>query len=146
MFERIKQFRQDAYELLGKAKDATFELMDAVLLNRSVYSFAELSLSPVFRRRWSSLYEALEDCRPKRNKLMKLYIKQVPQESRVILAGDHTPWPRIEAETLKDRTFEHGAKVISGKPVTLGHGYSTIAWIPEAEGSWAKPKAPRKNH
>ncbi len=139
MFERIKQFRQDAYELLGKAKDATFELMDAVLLNRSVYSFAELSLSPVFRRRWSSLYEALEDCRPKRNKLMKLYIKQVPQESRVILAGDHTPWPRIEAETLKDRTFEHGAKVISGKPVTLGHGYSTIAWIPEAEGSWALP-------
>ena len=139
MFERIKQFRQDAYELLGKAKDATFELMDAVLLNRSVYSFAELSLSPVFRRRWPSLYEALEDCRPKRNKLMKLYIKQVPQESRVILAGDHTPWPRIEAETLKDRTFEHGAKVISGKPVTLGHGYSTIAWIPEAEGSWALP-------
>ncbi len=41
--------------------------------------------------------------------------------------------------TLKDRTYEHGAKVISGKPVTLGHGYSTIAWIPEKKGSWALP-------
>ena len=41
--------------------------------------------------------------------------------------------------TLKDRTYEHGAKVISGKPITLGHGYSTIAWIPEEEGSWALP-------
>ena len=139
MFNRLQQFRQEAYQLLGKAKDATFELMDAVLLTRSVYSFAELSLSPVFRRQWSSLYEALSDCRPKRHKLRKLYLKQVPKNERVILGGDHTPWPRLEAETLKDRTFEHGARVISGKPITLGHGYSTIAWIPEEKGSWALP-------
>ena len=137
--ERLQQFRQEAYQLLGKAKDATFELMDAVLLTRSVYSFAELSLSPVFRRRWPSLYEALEDCRPRRNKLMKLYIKQIATEKRLILAGDHTPWSRVEAVTLKDRTFEHGNSTIKGKPVTLGHGYSTIAWIPEEQGSWALP-------
>ncbi len=140
-FEQLKQFRTEAYHLLGAAKDATFELMDAVLLTRSVYSFAELSLSPVFRRRWSSLYEALEDGRPHRHKLMKLYIKQIPKHKhkRVILAGDHTPWPRLEAVTLKDRTFEHGANLIGGKPVTLGHGYSTLAWIPEEKGSWALP-------
>ncbi|MDJ0716387.1 MAG: hypothetical protein QNJ54_19620, partial [Prochloraceae cyanobacterium] len=42
------------------SKDATFELMDAVLLTRKAYSFAELSLSPVFRRKWCSLYEAPE--------------------------------------------------------------------------------------
>ena len=70
---------------------------------------------------------------------MKLYIKHVRSDERVILAGDHTPWTRGEAVTLKDRTYEHGAKVISGKPVTLGHGYSTIAWIPEKKGSWALP-------
>jgi hypothetical protein len=29
--ERLKEFRQAAYELLVKAKDATFELMDAVM-------------------------------------------------------------------------------------------------------------------
>ncbi len=98
-----------------------------------------LSLSPVFRRQWPSLYEALSDCRPKRHKLRKLYIKQVPKNSRVILGGDHTPWPRLEAETLKDRTFQHGARVISGKPITLGHGYSTIAWIRSEKGSWALP-------
>lgn len=55
------------------------------------------------------------------------------------MAGDHTPWPRTEAPTLKDRTYEHGAKVISGKPITLGHGYSTLAWIPKEKGSWALP-------
>ncbi|MEH2294195.1 hypothetical protein [Nostoc sp.] len=25
------------------------------------------------------------------------------------------------------------------KPITVGQGYSTIAWIPESEGSWALP-------
>ncbi len=70
---------------------------------------------------------------------MKLYIKELPKNERIILAGDHTADPRLYADTLKDRTFEHGAKVISGKPITLGHGYSTIAWIPELEGSWALP-------
>jgi hypothetical protein len=56
-----------------------------------------------------------------------------------ILVGDHTPWPRKEAPTLRDRTYEHGAKVISGKPITLGHGYSSLAWILESQRSWALP-------
>ncbi len=140
--KKLQKFRKEIYQLLGRAQDATFELMDAVLVTRNVYSLAELSLAPVFRRKWSSVYEALDDCRPNRHKLMKRYIEEIPinkPSQRVILAGDHTPWPRTEAPTLKDRTYEHGAKVISGKPITLGHGYSTLAWIPEEKGSWALP-------
>ena len=137
--QKLQEFRNQAYQLLGRAKDATFDLMDAVLVTRNIYSFAELSLSPVFRRKWPSLYEALDDCRPNRNKLMKLYLREIPSNKRPIIVGDHTPWPRTEAPTLKDRTYEHGAKVISGKPITLGHGYSTLAWIPESKGSWALP-------
>ena len=58
---------------------------------------------------------------------MKLYLKEIPTSlERPIIAGDHTPWPRTEAPTLKDRTYEHGAKVISGKPITLGHGQAYI--------------------
>jgi hypothetical protein len=39
---------------------------------------------------------------------------------------------------LKERTYEHQAQPMSGaKPVTVGQGYSTIAVIPETEGSWA---------
>jgi hypothetical protein len=140
--QKLQDFRNEVYQLLGPAKDSTFELMDAILVTKNVYSLVELSLSPVFRRKWSSLYEALDDCRPKTNKLMKLYISEIPRaepSQRIILAGDHTPWPRTEAPTLKDRTYEHGAKVISGKPITLGHGYSTLAWIPKEKGSWALP-------
>ncbi|WP_375514346.1 hypothetical protein [uncultured Nostoc sp.] len=75
---KLKEFRQAAYKYLGKARDATFELTDAVLLTRNAYSLADFSLSPVFRRRWSSIYEALQDSRPQRQNLMQLYIQQIP--------------------------------------------------------------------
>lgn len=68
---RLEEFRQVAYKYLGRAKDATFELTDAILLTRNVYSLADLSLSPVFRRKWPSIYEALQDSRPQRQKLMR---------------------------------------------------------------------------
>lgn len=92
-FQKLQLFRNQAYQLLGPAKDATFELMDAALVTRTAYSFAELSLSPVFRRQWCSLYEAIDDCRPNRYKLTKLYLEEIPKNQRVILAGDHTPRP-----------------------------------------------------
>jgi len=138
--DQLKQFRSCVYTILGNAKDALFDLMDAVLVTRSVYSFVELSVSPVFRRQWSSIYEALSDGNPPREELMRLFIEQIPQTKQIVLAGDHTAWSRLEAVTLKDRTYEHQAKPLSGsKPVTVGQGYSTIAWIPEVEGSWALP-------
>lgn len=137
---RLEEFRQVAYEYLGRAKDATFELTDAILLTRNVYSLADLSLSPVFRRKWPSIYEALQDSRPQRQRLMQLYLKQMPVEGRILLAGDHTNWSRPDAVTLQERTFEHSGISIAGdKPITIGQGYSTIAWIPEDSGSWALP-------
>ena len=136
----MKLFRIGTYTILGKAKDALFDLMDAVLVTRSVYSFAELSVSPVFRRKWSSIYEAIQDGIPPRTELMKLYIKQLSSREQIVLAGDHTAWARLDARTLRERTFEHQAHPMSGaKPVTVGQGYSPIAIIPETEGSWALP-------
>lgn len=62
------------------------------------------------------------------------------QTESIVLAGDHTAWPRPQTVTLKDRTYEHQAQPLAGaKPVTVGQGYSTLAWIPQAQGSWAVP-------
>jgi len=135
--ERLKDFRQEAYELLVRGKDATFELMDAVMTTRNSSCLAEFSLNPLFNRQWSSVYEALQDCRPDRKKLMLLYLQQleqqVPVAEHLLVAIDHTAWGRPDAKTLKDRTHEYQGGVI------IGQGYSTIAWIPEAQGSWALP-------
>ncbi len=108
-YDRYQKFRQQTYQMLGKAKDATFELMDSVMTTRNAGCLAELSLSPLFRRKWSSTYEALEDSRPNRNKLMKRYIKQMPSSEYILLGIDHTAWSRRGAKILKDRTYEHQA-------------------------------------
>jgi hypothetical protein len=100
----LQQFRQAIYKNLCSSQDATFELMDALLLTRTAQSLADLSLSCVFRRQWPSVYEALQDTRPDREQLMKLYIQQIPSSERIILAGDHTSWSRPFAKTLKERT------------------------------------------
>ncbi|NMG11961.1 transposase [Brasilonema sp. UFV-L1] len=140
VFAQLIEFRQATYQCLCRAKDATFELMDAILLTRNAYSLADLSMCPVFRRQWSSIYEAIQDTRPQRHKLMRLYTKEIPKQERIILAGDHTAWSRPDAPTLRERTYEHYAQGgRGGRPVTPGYGYSTIAWIPETEGSWALP-------
>ncbi|MCC3454799.1 hypothetical protein [Microcoleus sp. PH2017_08_TRC_O_A] len=83
------------------------------------------------------IYEALQDCRPDRKKLMMLYLEQLqekaPPTEHILVAIDHTAWGRPDAKTLKDRTHEYQRGSI------VGQGYSTIAWIPEAIGSWALP-------
>ncbi len=136
---QLQRFRQQAYNLLGGAKDATFELMDAVLTTRNVYCLADFSLSPLFRRQWSSVYESLQDCRPNRNKLMRLYLQKIPMDDSKYITGgiDHTSVTRLHSPTLKERGYHHQPSA-PGK-VTIGQGYSTIAWIPEEKGSWALP-------
>jgi hypothetical protein len=139
-FNKLIQFRQAAYGCLGQARDAMFELGDAVIQMRQVQSFAELSCAPAFRRKWPSVYEALQDGHPKRAALLQLYLKQPVREGRLVLAGDHTAWSRLWAETLAGRSYQHQPDPMPGhRPVTLGHGYSTLAVVPETQGSWALP-------
>jgi hypothetical protein len=57
--DKLQEFRQATYKLLGKAHDATFELTDAILTTRNAYSLADFSLSPFFRRKWPSIYVRL---------------------------------------------------------------------------------------
>jgi hypothetical protein len=132
---QLEKFRQGIYDSLGKARDAVFELMDAVLTSPSIPSFVSLSQSPVFRRQWSSIYAALHDSRLPKRKLTKLLVQEIKTDEQPFLAGDNSFWGRPEAKTLKERTF-HGER---GGSIGIGQSYSTLAWIPETDGSWALP-------
>ncbi|WP_293026723.1 transposase [Moorena sp. SIO3I8] len=127
----------ETYQLLGKAHDATFELMESMMTTKNASCLGEFALSPLFQRKWSSAYEAIQDCRPNRKKLMSRYIQEIPTQEYVLLGIDHTAWGRKGAKTLKERTYCHQASAKGN--VTVGQGYSTIAWLPEAGGSWALP-------
>ena len=135
IFEQLQEFRQALYDTLGNSRDALFDLMDAVLVSACIPSFVSLSQSPVFRREWSSTYAALQDSQLSRTKVLKLLVKEIPTQEQPVLAGDLSRWQRPAAKSLKDRTLSGK----EGSAVTAGHSYSTLAWIPEAAGSWAIP-------
>jgi len=128
------------------AQDATFELMDALLLTRKAQSLADLSLSCVFRRQWSSVYEALQDTRPDREQLMKLYIAQIPPSEPIVLAGDHTSWSRPFAKTLQERTYEHSPSQLGGRPITLRIWLQYISMDTRSTGELGGAIEARKNY
>ena len=56
---QLRMFRGQLYACMGRRADALFELADAILTTGAPSSSAHLSLSPVHRRGWGSLYAAL---------------------------------------------------------------------------------------
>lgn len=137
---KLAAFRQSLHRCLTKTRDALFELIDAILTTPQLTSFPELSCAPVFRRQWPSLYEAVQDGYVDRKELLKLEVENLPSASRPLLVGDLRAWSRPQARTLRDRSFEHQPTPIRRqKPITIGHGYSTLGVVPEKEGSWFLP-------
>ena len=114
-FNKLIAFRQAVYQHgLHKAKDAQFELVDALLLSPAIWSFPELSLSPVFRRQWPSAYAALEDGTQDQVWLEAYFLAQVPATGSHIFSLDGTDWPHPQAKVLADRQYVHAASTEYG--------------------------------
>jgi hypothetical protein len=104
----LNQFRHGVYGCFGKARDALFNLVDALASEASACSFPELSFSPFFERTWASLYEALEDGRTDAERLREVFLDFVPlpEPSQVVFVGiDTSNLYRPKAETAADRTL-----------------------------------------
>lgn len=136
----LKEFRHALYACFRRAADALFELSDALLTETTARSLIELSQSPLFQRRWPSLYAALQDGRIDRNKLRQVLASFAPRPApgqRVWLGVDASSIARPEADTSRDRTPIYVPNLPhSSKPVTLGWQFSTVVILPEQASSW----------
>src|SRR5437660_4803242 len=104
----LQEFRHGMYHCFGNAKDALFNLVDALSSEEGASSFPEWSLSPFFERTWASLYEALEDCQIDAERLRTVFVDFAPLPAAgetVFLGGDTSNLYRPEAETAEDRTL-----------------------------------------
>ncbi len=145
---RLRTFRRDLYAALPHRPDAILDLLDALTSNTQARSPVELSLNPLFRRQYGSVYDAVDnffvptktaDTIIERGahelRLLRLLADLLPrpQQRKFWLFGiDRTPAPRRFAETLADRTYVHQPNTLHGnKPVTIGHDYSVLAALPE---------------
>jgi DDE superfamily endonuclease len=136
----VQDFRQEVYGCLDRAADALFNTVDALLTETQAHSFPELSLSPLFQRRWCSLYEAFEDGRIDQERLRRVFVKYLlrPVEGeRVWLGIDATSIERPESQTSPDRTVVYKPNLLeSSKPISYGWQFSTVVMLPMPSSSW----------
>jgi DDE superfamily endonuclease len=139
----LAHFRAECYQTFGRRRDSLCDLLDAVLTSERVSSLVRLSLAPVFRRGWPSLFDALTDGRLDLAALRRLWVRTLPApppDQRVLWALDGSTWPRPEAKTSPERTCCRF--VTAGIPesgIMPGWEYQWLVAIPEAQGSWVLP-------
>jgi len=144
-------FRRVIYQhALGQRKDSLFDLTDAILTSAGPATLARLSLAPGFRRRWSSVSDALTDGSmdvPLLRRLLVAALPAMPAADRPVWAIDASTWPRPAAATSRARTYAH--RIAVGTPqsgVVAGWEYQWLVAVPEAQGSWVLPLDVTRRH
>ncbi|MBC8497084.1 MAG: transposase [Anaerolineales bacterium] len=161
---QLEQYRQALYASFDHAADATFELLDALASQSVARSVAELSLESVFRRGYSSLYDAItgfhkdregsERAQTRRQQevaqmhLLASYVPAPEKRPYWLFATDATSNRRQFARTLQDRGYVYWPNSVAGnKPVTIGHSYSVLVALPEkavGDPPWVVPLLNRR--
>src|SRR5260370_42264211 len=103
----LKEFRHAIYGCFQRAGDALFNTVDALLTEDRAHSFPELSLSPLFERQWSSLYEAFEDGRIDEQQLKQVFNAFLPPpeaEMPLWVGVDTSGIARLGSVTSADRS------------------------------------------
>ena len=138
---KLIEFRQAVYESgMLTRRDALFDLLDALIAEGPVASFAMLSQSDRFQRKWPSLYAAIEDGELDSQWLRNHFVQQVPQKGICIFPLDGSPWPRPRSRVLDDRQYVYQASSdVNGGTVTVGYPYSLLEWCADPHSSWSLP-------
>jgi hypothetical protein len=139
-FNTLRQFRGGVYDRFGARRDALFELLDAATVAGLVPSLAYLSLQPVHRRRWGSLYDALAAGDIDAPALRELVARYPLDDGQPIFAMDTSVWPRDDAETSPGRGYYHSSsRQSAGQPIVTGWSYAWLAQLSFTHDSWTAP-------
>jgi len=126
--------------IFQKRRDALFDTLDALLSGGTFTSFAYLSQSERFQRKWPGLYAAVEDGQVDTQALYQLLVRQLPQKGICVFPLDSSSWPRPRSRVLKDLQYVYQpSSDVDGGHITVGYPYSLLEWCAEAHTSWSLP-------
>jgi hypothetical protein len=137
----ISEFREAVYQKVIWRPAAIMDLVDALTIAGHVSSPVALSESPLFRRKFSSVYDALVHGELS-NELKSLF-RDSQDTGWETIAGyevhavDATPNERMSAETLADRGV---LKAQQKEAVRYGHKYSWLVRLVQRGTSWVAPE------
>ena len=137
----ISEFREAVYQEVIWRPSAILDLMDALTVAGHVDSPVALSECPVFRRKFSSVYDALVHGELG-DGLKNLFNRSQDTDWERIAgyevhAVDATPQERMAAETLADRGV---LKAQQKEAVRYGHKYSWLVRLVQSGTSWVAPE------
>ena len=137
----LSEFREAVYQKVVWRPAAIVDLVDALTIAGHVNSPVALSESPLFRRKFSSVYDALVHGELG-DDLKSLFSDSQAVDWETIggyeiHAIDATPHERMSAETPEDR----GAlKAQQKEPVRYGHKSSWLVRLVQSGTSWVAPE------
>lgn len=142
----IDRFRREVYQSFEQRADSGMDLIDALSSALTVESPVAQSESPLFRRRFSSVYDFLKTGRILLPQLRRVLDRNQPEDAEEIAgfevyAVDCTEDPAPEAETLADRMRSKKGR---HAPTQVVHRYSWIARLVEWRTSWCMPQDIRR--
>src|SRR6266498_2529970 len=135
----MAHLRHQTWLCFSRSRDALLELVDALASNPDARSLPELSLSPHFRRKWPSVYEALEDGRIDQQHWSEVWTRALLREHQgpIWVSIDSTSIARPEAETSPDRGIIYVPNMpLAKRPVSVGWHFSTVMLLPTTRSSW----------
>lgn len=139
-FTTLQAFRAALYPCFLRRADALADLLDALLTAGPVPSPVHLSLQPLHRHGWGSLYAALRYGRLHDTALRALLSQHPLPSGAAVYALDTSVWPRCDAETSPDRGYYyHPSRHSAGQPIVAGWSYQWLAQLSFAQESWTAP-------
>jgi hypothetical protein len=137
---RLGGFRSELHACFTRRADALFELGDALLCAGAFPSLPHLSLEPVHRRGWGSVYAALASGRIDAERLRDLLASSLSPTGPLVFAVDVTTWPRCDAECSPERGYYyHPSRHSAGQPIIAGWAWQWIAQLSLDRDSWTAP-------
>jgi hypothetical protein len=132
---QFTQFRLQLYQHFNNRNDTLMDLVDALCSDTQARSVVELSLNPVFRRDYNSLYKAITEYCPQTAKLNLAelaagFLPLSPPSKYWLLGIDTTSCSRPYAFKLAERECVYQPTPIKDqKPITYGHQYSEVCLL-----------------
>jgi DDE superfamily endonuclease len=144
---RLGGFRAELHTCFTRRADALFELGDALLCAQGFSALPHLSLEPVCRRGWGSVYAALASGRVQRERLRDLLVSSLPDADPLVFAVDVTTWPRCDAECSPERGYYyHPSRHSAGQPIIAGWAFQWICQLSFDRDSWTAPVDAQRLH
>jgi hypothetical protein len=143
---RLGAFRAELHACYSRRADALFEVGDALLCAQTpLPSLPHLSLEPVHRRGWGSVYAALARGRIDTERLRDVLVRVLPDADPLVFAVDVTTWPRCDAECSPERGYYyHPSRHSAGQPIIAGWAFQWIAQLGFDRDSWTAPVDARR--